>query len=310
MYTKLYTFECYTLNELILCTRKSVVLKVLLVVNHSREDAVDAASNITSWLENQEVDVAWAPRDYEAQATYDVSDCDLVISLGGDGTLLRAARMVEYKEIPILGLSFGHLGFLTTAPSKNYLETIADAFAGELHCSKRATLDVELECEDEYGNISYKNFFAFNEVALTRGPLGDMVEFEVSVSGNKIDDIRGDGFVVSTSTGSTGYALSAGGPFVTPEFNGMVCVPIAPHTILARAFLTSPSDVVEIKTNPERPVMRSVFIDGRQVSDGLEVSRVKVHRGPGDILLYDRGATSFYDSVSRVFWGGEKKFHD
>lgn len=290
--------------------RKCSDLKVLLVVNHSREDAVSAAVSITSWLEEQGIDVVWAPKDYALQQNYDCTDCFLVISLGGDGTLLRAARMVAYSEIPILGLSFGHLGFLTTASSHNYFETITCALAQELHCSRRATLDVELLVEDEYGNIKKENYFALNEVALTRGNLGDMVEFDVSVSGNKIDTIRGDGFVVSTATGSTGYALSAGGPIVTPEFSGMVCVPIAPHTILARAFLTSPSDVVEIDVSAQRPVQRSIFIDGRLVADGISVSSFKVRRGVGDILLYDNGSASFYDSVSRVFWGGEKKFHD
>ena len=132
-----------------------------------------------------------------------------------------------------------------------------------------------------------------------------MVQFEVSVSGNHIDTLRGDGFVVSTATGSTGYALAAGGPIVTPEFSGMVCVPIAPHTIMARAFLTAPSDVVEIEMSPERPVACHFFADGqnvRQREEGVPV-HATVRRGPGDILLLDHSAQSFYNSVSRVFYG-------
>ena len=132
-----------------------------------------------------------------------------------------------------------------------------------------------------------------------------MVQFEVSVSGNHIDTLRGDGFVVSTATGSTGYALAAGGPIVTPEFSGMVCVPIAPHTIMARAFLTAPSDVVEIEMSPERPVARHFFADGQNVrkcQEGVPV-HATVRRGPGDILLLDHSAQSFYNSVSRVFYG-------
>ena len=147
--------------------------------------------------------------------------------------------------------------------------------------------------------------FARNDLAVARGGAGNMIEFDVSVSGKHIDRLRGDGFVVSTATGSTGYALASGGPIVTPEFTGMVCVPIAPHTIMARAFLTSPSDVVEIEMSPERPSMRHFFVDGQPIAREKHSRGVRatVRRGRGDVVLLDRSAQSFYDSVSRVFYG-------
>lgn len=136
-----------------------------------------------------------------------------------------------------------------------------------------------------------------------------MIEFDVSVSGNRIDRLRGDGFVVATATGSTGYALSSGGPIVTPEFNGMVCVPIAPHTILARAFLTSSADIVELELSDERPAESSVFVDGSSspARRAARWSRAPVRRGPGDVILLDSDAGGFYDSVSRVFYGQMRK---
>lgn len=130
-----------------------------------------------------------------------------------------------------------------------------------------------------------------------------MVEFDVTVSGHHIDRLRGDGVVVSTATGSTGYALSAGGPIVSPDYTGMVCVPIAPHTIQARAFLTSPSDVVEITMSRERPSVPAIAVDGQFVATDSVVDRVVARRGPGDVLLLDYGPESFYNSVSRVFYG-------
>lgn len=90
-----------------------------------------------------------------------------------------------------------------------------------------------------------------------------MVEFDITVSGHHIDRLRGDGVVVSTATGSTGYALSAGGPIVSPDYAGMVCVPIAAHTIQARAFLTSPSDVIELKMSKDRPSVPAIAVDGQ-----------------------------------------------
>ena len=285
-------------------------VRVLLVPNYSRPDAVQAAATLEVWLGHEGVEVLWAhDKRREPNCTCDSEGCVLVVSLGGDGTLLRAARIVGYREIPILGLSFGHLGFLTGAGSDKIVEAVTSALAGEMHQSRRATLDVGVMFDCGGGLMRETHHFALNELALTRGALGDMIEFDVSVSDNHIDRLRGDGFVVSTATGSTGYALSSGGPIVTPDFNGMVCVPIAPHTILARAFLTSSSDVVELSLSPERPVERSVFVDGQLVTcpEGGQAVGCTVRRGPGDVVLLDSDTGSFYDSVSRVFYGNMRK---
>ena len=142
-----------------------------------------------------------------------------------------------------------------------------------------------------------------NDMALTRGPLSDMVEFHITVSGHHIDRLRGDGVVVSTATGSTGYALSAGGPIVSPDYKGLLCVPIAPHTIQARAFMTSPSDVVEVKMSTSRPSVPAIAVDGQFLNPEGEVDRVEVSRAPYDAMLLDYGPESFYSSVSRVFYG-------
>lgn len=291
-------------------SREESGLKVLFVPNYSRADAIQAAAMLETWLGHEGVEVEWAhDKKREPNRVCDPAGADLVISFGGDGTLLRAARIVGYREIPILGLSFGHLGFLTGASSDKVIEAVSDALAGEMHQSRRATLDITVRFDCGSGLMRETHHFALNELALTRSGMGDMIEFDVSVSGNHIDRLRGDGFVVSTATGSTGYALSAGGPIVTPEFNGMVCVPIAPHTILARAFLTSSSDVVELALSPDRPAESTVFVDGQLACcpEGGTTVSCSVRRGAGDVILLDYDAGSFYDSVSRVFYGGERR---
>ena len=176
-----------------------------------------------------------------------------------------------------------------------------------MHASRRATLDITVDFKAPDGTIFSKRRFALNDLSLTHGVRGDMIVFDVAVSGHHVDPLRGDGFVVATATGSTGYALAAGGPIVTPEFKGMVCVPVAPHTILARAFLTSSTDVVELKINPERDPERLFFADGQPiVAEGARPVRATVRRGPGDLILLDRSSKSFYQSVSRVFYGRDK----
>jgi NAD+ kinase len=281
-------------------------MQILIVPNYSRDDAMQGARQLESWLDDQGVDVKWAhDKKLFPNRHADASDCDLVISLGGDGTLLRAARIVGYSGIPILGVSYGHLGFLTAAGPDELIGTVERALAGELHVSRRATLDIESEFTRPDGSTFATRSFALNDFAVSRGGRGDVVEFDVSVSGNHIDRLRGDGFVVSTATGSTGYALAAGGPIVTPEFTGMVCVPLAPHTIMARAFLTAPSDIVEIQMSDERPVIRHFFADGQPIGneEAAWPVRATIKRGEGDVLLLDHSAQSFYGSVSRVFYG-------
>lgn len=281
-------------------------MKVFLVPNYYKNEAVESGLALELWLNRQGYEVAWAADQRSKVAvTPDIEGTDLVISLGGDGTLLRAARIVGYHEIPILGLSYGHVGFLTAASpeERDVLGVVGDALAGEMHVSRRATLAIDVYGHTEDADTQVVDTFALNDLALTRGALSEMVEFDITVSGHHIDRLRGDGVVVSTATGSTGYALSAGGPIVSPDYNGMVCVPIAPHTIQARAFLTSPSDVVEITLSQDRPTVPAIAVDGLFVARDLTVDRVIARRGPGDVLLLDYGPESFYNSVSRVFYG-------
>ena len=279
-------------------------VKVLLVPNYSRPEAVEGAGALAEHLEGRGVEVRWAhDKKRYPDRIVDAADVGLVVSLGGDGTLLRAARIVGYAEIPVMGISYGHLGFLTCGGPDELLASVDDALDGGMHAARRATLDVELEAEASDGTLVTERRFALNDLSLGHGAKGDMIVFDVEVSGHHIDRLRGDGFVVATATGSTGYALAAGGPIVTPGFAGMVCVPVAPHTIMARAFLTAPSDVVEIKINPERDVQRLFFADGQPILGDCKGLRATVRRGRGDLILLDHSSKSFYESVSRVFYG-------
>lgn len=281
-------------------------MRVLVVCNYSRKEASRDATRLEAWLAGRGDEAVLAPDLYDhTSRVEDVGSFDLVVSLGGDGTLLRAARTVGYAGVPVLGVSYGHLGFLTCAGPENLFETVADALEGRMHLSRRSTLNVVAEFEDEQDEDAtfVVRAMALNDLSIGHGLRGDVSTFEVSVSGNHIDKLRGDGFVVATATGSTGYALAAGGPIVTPEFDGMVCVPVAPHTIMARAFLTGSSDVVQIDIDRKRTAETCVFADGQPLGEGRRLRRVTCRRGPADILLLNRSRESFYDSVSRVFYG-------
>lgn len=281
-------------------------MKVFLVPNFYKPEAVQSGLTLELWLSRQGYDVAWAPdQRSKLQGDPDIDGSDLVISLGGDGTLLRAVRLAGSREIPVLGISYGHLGFLTAASpeDRDVLGVVSDALSGEMHVSRRSMLLARVFSTRDDGSEAVLESVGLNDMALTRGPLSDMVEFHITVSGHHIDRLRGDGVVVSTATGSTGYALSAGGPIVSPDYKGLLCVPIAPHTIQARAFMTSPSDVVEVKMSTSRPSVPAIAVDGQFLNPEGEVDRVEVSRAPYDAMLLDYGPESFYSSVSRVFYG-------
>lgn len=281
------------------------MMRVMLVPNELYRDSVECARCLEGWLDEQGIDVVYPPR-FGFDDDADLSGTDLVVSLGGDGTLLRAAHLVGGREIPILGLSYGHLGFLTADANldeRNTFELVASALSQELHVTRRAALRVEVAGLDRDGVEHVRTVNAVNEAVLARGASGRMVEFDVTANGVHVDRLRGDGFVIATATGSTGYALSAGGPIVTPDYPGLVCVPIAPHTITARAFLTSSSDIVELSVASERSCDPCVFIDGESPFAAFTPTFVKACRADYDIVLLTAREQSFFESVSRVFYG-------
>lgn len=282
--------------------------RVLLVVHHEYPEALNAVYMLQIYLANQGFKSMVAPPYHEEEEnkkfveSLDFSRIRLVISLGGDGTLLRAARMIGYREIPLLGLCFGHLGFLAASGKENYFDLVSEALSGELHLSRRSTLKVKLYYEGGYDEQPFETF-ALNELSITRGISGKMLGFDVSVNDIKMDSVKGDGFVVSTATGSTGYALSAGGPIVSPDFKGMICVPIAAHTLTSRAVLTAPSDVITLDFSKNNTGDGCVYVDGIALSDKPAPLKIEIMRGDGDILLLHRSNDAFYEAVSRVFYG-------
>ena len=147
-------------------------MKVFLVPNYYKQEAVESGLMLELWLSRQGYEVAWAAdQRSKIQSAPDVDDADLVITLGGDGTLLRAARILNYREIPILGLSYGHLGFLTAASpeERDILQVVSDALSGELHVSRRATIAADIVSVREDGTKDVVRTFALNDMALT-GP--------------------------------------------------------------------------------------------------------------------------------------------
>ena len=167
---------------------------------------------------------------------------DLVVVLGGDGTLIASARHFAQHDVPLVGVNLGRLGFLTDIPADALAPAIESILAGEFTAEQRTLLQGGVR----RGSRTMVSAHAMNDVVVSRGSVGSMIEFAVTVDGEFIYTLRADGVIVATATGSTAYALSAGGPIVHPGLNALALVPISPHTLSNRPVVIRSSSRIEI----------------------------------------------------------------
>ena len=298
-------------------------MHILIVRNNSNAKAVDASLLLAAYLGTQSIDyrlvdssdLGWSA-DADAVGAVDAATCDLAVVLGGDGTILRTARLVGTSGVPILGINFGHLGFLANASDEGVVVIVAAALAEDTVRERRTNLRIDVLCEGDdlddapcdegpivAENGERRSFFALNELAVTRGAMGRVIDFSLAISDSHIADMRGDGFVVATATGSTAYALSAGGPLVSPGYEGLVAVPLAPHTLHSRAIVTAKNDVVELDlTSSQASREATLFADGEMLSFERPVAKVFVRTGAEPTVLLRYKRESFYEHAAKVFF--------
>ena len=306
-------------------------MHILIVRNNSNSQAIDASLLLVTYLATQGIDYTVIDSSNLASplAVPELSElfehgvdmavalggerADVILTIGGDGTILRTARQVGFHGTPILGINYGRLGFLANPNEAGVMEPLVAALSGDATHEVRTNLDIRVVCEgeaDPYADDGAgaepdepREFFALNEVAVTRGANGRIIDFGLGVSGSHLANMRGDGLVVASATGSTAYALSAGGPLGGPGFTGLVAVPIAPHTLHSRAVVTAPSDVVEMDLSENQDDRdATLFIDGELVELDRPLRRLYVRRGdvPTTLLRYkDEG---FYNHAAKVFF--------
>lgn len=282
-------------------------MRILLVPNTLNQVAVNATVELATWLSGQGFtpvmamdDAARAGMADYGVAPTDIGELVLVVALGGDGTILKAVHLLGEVEVPVLGVKFGRLGFLSGASSGSMREAVGTALAGEASIERRATLKAEVVMDGRVVG-SYR---ALNEVVVSRGASARVIALELSIDAHKVARLRADGIIVATATGSTAYALSAGGPIVAPGFDGMVVVPVAAHTLNARPLVTDSHEVIEITLPDPSRAEACLIVDGELVPCRRTIDRVTVARGDHDVLLVKLDGRHFYDTVAGEFFGG------
>jgi NAD+ kinase len=262
-----------------------------LIMAHQAERDVEAARSLArARFESAGWEVA-DPDQYKGEPL------DLVLVLGGDGTLLRAAELVYEQGTALLGVNLGHLGFLAETEVAELPQAIDRVVAGDYRVDPRATLEVRVARPD--GEVWHG--WALNEVTVEKALPQRMVEVLVSVDGQELSAFGCDGIVVATPTGSTGHAFSGGGPVVWPGLRALLVVPLAPHALFNRPFLVTPQSTVTIEVDARSRFGALATCDGRRTS-ALDVGgRMDVQVGAQTVNLVRFGAAPFGEKLVGKF---------
>jgi NAD+ kinase len=242
------------------------------VVLHGRSDALGSGlARLESVARAESVELVVVAGDMQVIP----NDVDVAIVLGGDGTMLRALHRFLGTGIPVIGVNFGRVGFLSAIPRDELEQGVARVLAGELEVIELATLDVEAEG---------KRFVAVNDAVVTSGDLGRMVELEWSLGGEDLGRVPCDGLICSTPSGSTAYNLSNGGPVLIWGLDAMALTFVAPHDLRARPFVVPRGHDLHV-WNRTANVVCAVLIDGHRVADTGPGARVSIRLGEKHSLL-------------------------
>jgi len=273
------------------------------LVNPQRADACEAALDTAKWLSGLGVQVlfhheAGKMLQQPSVGPAEFGDADLVVTFGGDGTLIQAAQACTEKDTPILGVYYGRFGFVTQCDPQEVRGAIRQFLDGESEIDERMMLKGELVRNDEV----VATLHALNEVALQRSIATRMMIFNVSIDWEQVTSYPADGILVATPTGSTAYSLSAGGPIVDPRVKAMVLTPITPHSLGARPLVLAPESRVDLSVDLRGDAVFSS--DGQSRLNLLTGDRVIVSRSDRVTRLVQVDRSDFLLKLrTRLLWG-------
>lgn len=222
-----------------------------------------------------------------------ISECDIIVAVGGDGTILKCARKSSAFGKPILGINCGRLGFMASL-EHSQLELLEKLFKKEYNVSRRMTLKAKVFSGD--GEVN--ELFALNDIVVSKSDDCKIADFEVSKSGHIISSLRADGVIISTATGSTAYSMSAGGVIVEPEMECMELTQICPHSLFSRSMILSADSVVTIKCHTNNMSHAHVYYDGNKSFKITNGDMITVEKSENYVDIIDISGGSFFTSVN------------
>lgn len=285
-------------------------MRVGLLLKLHKPEAVELARELLQELAERGVEarVAGTPAESlpgaEVISDEGLAECGLVVVLGGDGTLLHAAKRVADAGVPILGVNLGNLGFLTSFSRGEARAALGQALDGQLTVERRMRLRVHLTFRDGDELVRY----ACNDAVISQGGVARLLEFEAALDGQEISTYRADGLIIGTPTGSTAYNLAAGGPIMSPEVQGMVLTPICSHTLTNRPLVVPADSRLTLRLGE---AARNVIltVDGQGAAEIAFGDVIEVHAANRPLLLYRPTGTSYFDILRAKLHWGERAGH-
>lgn len=291
---------------------KSVIRRVGVVVKPHQPDALRTICSLVKWLYDHSIKLV-GTHDLEKERVEHETGCmvetvaveelaaqvDLIIVLGGDGTMIATARMVGDREVPVLGINYGSLGYLAEFRMEEMFPALETILEGQYQIDSRVMLAAELFRADR----QLMHSRVLNDVVINKSALARIIEIETSLNGQFVNSFRADGLIVSTPTGSTAYNLSAGGPVIYPSMNGVVITPICPFTLSNRPIVVPDDAVIELcLRTPNEEV--ALTLDG-QVGVPLEVEdRVVIKKSRTSFNLVQPMNRNYFDVLrDKLRWG-------
>lgn len=279
-----------------------------IIFKHDFEPALSEARKLAQWL--MDCGVAVFSEEMRATAKFNVfpeersvipQDADFVIVLGGDGTLLGAARRVAGYGVPILGVNLGGLGFLTEVPLRRLYAVVERMLEGRLEVESRLMLETTVTRKGE----EVCRFRVLNDVVINKGALARIIDLDVYIDEQFLTTFRADGLIVSTPTGSTAYNLSAGGPILYPTMSSYILTPICPFTLTNRPIILPDSATIYITLSRKSEERVVLTFDGQVGFDLLYADRVAIYKSRERIRLIKSPDHSYFEILrTKLGWGG------
>ena len=291
------------------------ITRVGLIAKRGLEAAADVLAELAGWLEargvravfeTQTAKLAGVPAGRATVSDDDLPrECDLIVVLGGDGTLIGVAGRIASagSDVPILGVNFGSLGFLTEITLPELYDALEATLAGRATIEPRSMLAARTIRDDAL----FADHIVLNDIVITKGALSRIVEISVTVGDAPVTRVRADGLIIASPTGSTAYNLAAGGPIVHPAVDAILLTPIAPHTLTNRPVVIPASSEIHV-----RPIMEGneVFVtfDGQSGFPLQAGDLVSVRRAPRPLRIIKSAQRSYFELLrEKLKWGGDNR---
>ena len=295
------------------CVRRFSPKTIALIGKYHSREIAESLCLLASTLHERDITVlvekvtashSVAPANLHNWQSCDFAEigerADLAIVLGGDGTMLNAARQLARFDVPLVGVNQGRLGFLTDIARDDMLTCLDGLLGGKFSTEYRMLLAAEVV----RGGQSIASNLALNDVVVDKGSIGRLIEFELFIDREFIYSLRSDGLIVSTPTGSTAYSLSADGPILHPQVFGMALVPLCPHSLTNRPILVSDRNEIEIRI--VRATDSRVHFDGQVTFDLLPEDLVRIRRSDSSICLLHPPGYSYFSMLRQKLHWSEK----